>query len=60
MKTVSENTLKSRMTELFREVEATGEALLVTNNGEMVLKIISYRREPGKTESHTHEYETSS
>jgi len=45
MKTVSENILKTRMAELFREVEATGEEVLVTDNGEMVLKIISYRRE---------------
>jgi antitoxin (DNA-binding transcriptional repressor) of toxin-antitoxin stability system len=59
MKTVSESTLKSCMAELFREVEATGEALLVTDNGEMALKIISYHREPDTDESPSHEHGTS-
>jgi len=60
MKIVSESTLKNKMAELFREVEATGEELVVTNNGETVLKIISYRREPGQIEPHIHEQGASS
>ncbi len=56
MKTVSEKILKSRMTELFREVETTGEELVVTDNGEMVLKIVSYRRESFEKQPNTKEY----
>jgi antitoxin (DNA-binding transcriptional repressor) of toxin-antitoxin stability system len=48
MKTVSAHTLKSRMAELFRELEATGEELLVVDKGQTVMKIISYRREFGE------------
>ncbi len=57
MKIVSESTLKNRMTELFREVETTGEELLVTDNGEIVLKIISYHREQVTSESYANEYD---
>jgi len=45
MKTISESALKDRMTDYFREIEATGEALSVTKDGQLVLKIISYHRE---------------
>jgi antitoxin (DNA-binding transcriptional repressor) of toxin-antitoxin stability system len=55
MKVVSESTLRSRITELFREIEASGEELLVANNGELVLKIISYRREHVENNSYTQE-----
>lgn len=44
MKPVSKSVLKSRMLEYFREVEATGEELIVTNNGQPVLRIVPYRR----------------
>ncbi len=47
MKMVSANNLKAKMLDFLREVEATGEALGVTDNDQMVLKIISYRRETG-------------
>ena len=56
MKIVSENVLKERMLDYFREVEATGEELLVTKDGEMVLKIISYQRELGTTDSNANEH----
>ncbi len=32
MKMISENTLKAKMSEFLREVETTGEELLVTKN----------------------------
>jgi len=51
MKIVSETMLKDSMSEYFREIEATGEEVLVTDHGEMVLKIISYRRETDTPES---------
>jgi len=60
MKTVSEKTLKSRMSELFHEIEATGEELLVAENGEMVLKIISYRRDQGIAEPPANQNDVSS
>ena len=48
------------MAELFREIEATGEEVLVTHNGEIVMKIISYRRELGGIESRANEQASSS
>lgn len=45
MKIVSDNALKGRMSEYIHEVENTGEELLVTHDGQAVLKIISYQRE---------------
>jgi antitoxin (DNA-binding transcriptional repressor) of toxin-antitoxin stability system len=47
MKVISETALKDRMSDYFREVESTGEELLVTKDGQLVLKIISYHRYPG-------------
>ncbi len=44
MKVISTRALRDRMCEYFHEVEATGEELLVTEDGELVLKIISYQR----------------
>lgn len=55
MKVVSEHILKNRITELFREIEASGEELLVANNGEIVLRIISYRREYAECEQQSQE-----
>lgn len=42
MKTVSKSVLKAKMLEFFREVEATGEELIVTNNGQPVIRIVPY------------------
>jgi antitoxin (DNA-binding transcriptional repressor) of toxin-antitoxin stability system len=50
MKVISETALKDRMSDYFREVEATGEELLVTKDGQLVLKIISYHRSPGEAD----------
>lgn len=53
MKVVSDTMLKDRMTDYFREVEATGEELLVTKDGQLVLKIISYHRYYGEVDLDT-------
>ena len=52
MKVISEKALKDRMSDYFREVEATGEELQVTKDGQLVLKIISYHRYFGETQAH--------
>ena len=44
MKVVSKSTLKAKMLEYFREVEASGEELIVTSNGQPVLKVMPYRQ----------------
>ncbi len=56
MKVVSESTLKDRMSDYFREVEAPGEELLVTKDGQLVLKIISYHRYFGEVELHSEDH----
>ena len=56
MKIISESTLKDRMCDYFREVEATGEELQVTKDGQLVLKIISYHRYPGEVDLHSEEH----
>ena len=40
MKKVSKGLLKAKMFEYFREVEATGEPLVVTDRGKEVLKLV--------------------
>jgi antitoxin (DNA-binding transcriptional repressor) of toxin-antitoxin stability system len=50
MKVISESALKDRTSYYFREVEATGEELTVTKDGQLVLKIISYHRDFGEVE----------
>jgi len=55
MKVVSEMTFKNKMTEIFRDIEATGEEYLVIENGQMVFKIISYKREI-QSNAHNQEY----
>jgi hypothetical protein len=39
VKTVSKGKLKAKMLEYFREVEATGEPLMVTDHGREVLEV---------------------
>jgi prevent-host-death family protein len=39
---VSKSVLKAKMLEYFREVETAGEALIVTSNGQPVLRVIPY------------------
>lgn len=43
MKTVSKSALKARMLEYLRNVEETGEELVVTDHGRPVLKIVPIR-----------------
>ena len=40
MATVSKGALKARLLEYLRQVEATGEALVITNRGVPVLKVV--------------------
>ena len=42
MVTVSKSALKARMLEYFREVERTGEELVVTSDGVPVLKVVPF------------------
>ncbi len=42
MVTVSKSALKARMLEFFREVERTGEPLVVTSDGVPVLKVVPF------------------
>jgi antitoxin (DNA-binding transcriptional repressor) of toxin-antitoxin stability system len=44
MKRVSKGVLKAKMLEYFREVEQTGEELIVTDNNTPVLKVVALRR----------------
>ena len=39
---ISKSQLKAKMLEHFRDVERTGEELVVTSNGKPVLKIVPY------------------
>ena len=42
MATISKSALKARMLEYFREVERTGEELVVTSDGVPVLKVVPF------------------
>lgn len=42
MVTISKSALKARMLEFFREVERTGEPLVVTSDGVPVLKVVPF------------------
>ena len=44
MVTVSKSALKARMLEFFREVERTGEELVVTSDGVPVLKVVPFTK----------------
>lgn len=49
MEPVSKSALKARMLEYFRQVEQTGEELIVTDNNRPVLKVVPIRsRRPAK------------
>lgn len=45
-KTVSKSQLKARALHYFREVERTGEELIVTHHGRPVLRLVPYREDP--------------
>lgn len=42
MVTVSKSALKSRMLEYFRQIEQSGEELVVTSGGRPVLRVVPY------------------
>ena len=45
-RTVSKSEFKPRALEFFREVQRTGEPLVITERGTPVLKIVRYEEEP--------------
>lgn len=46
---VTKSKFKPRALEYFREVERTGKALIITDRGKPVLKIVPYSEEPSET-----------
>jgi len=46
MKSVSKSTLKAKALQYFREVEQSGEPLVVTDRGKPVLQIVPFRGDP--------------
>ncbi len=46
MVTVSKSRFKAHALELFREVERTGQPLVITDRGKPVLKLVPYEQEP--------------
>ena len=44
--TISKSKFKARALWYFRQVERTGRALIVTDHGRPVLKIVPYRQDP--------------
>jgi len=45
--TVSKSRFKAQALELFREVQRTGQPLVITDRGVPVLKLVPYRDDPG-------------
>jgi len=45
-KVMSKSQFKPKSLELFRDVEQTGEALIITDHGRPVLKIVPYAEDP--------------
>jgi len=43
---ISKSRFKARALEFFRQVEQTGESLVITNRGTPVLKLIPFREDP--------------
>jgi antitoxin (DNA-binding transcriptional repressor) of toxin-antitoxin stability system len=50
MNTISKSKLKAKMLETFRQLEASGEELIVTDQGKPVLKIIPFKKEASVAE----------
>jgi len=44
VETISKNKLKAKMLEIFRQLEASGQELIVTDHGRPVLKIVPIRQ----------------
>ncbi len=49
MKKISKSKLKPVMLKVFREIEQTGEELVITDHGRPVLKVIPYKTEKKDT-----------
>ena len=49
-KTISKSKLKAKMLEIFRDLEESGDELVVTNNGKPVLKIVPLKEKGNVTE----------
>ena len=47
--TVSKSQFKPRALEFFREIEKTGNPLIITDRGKPVLKILPYSEDPGES-----------
>lgn len=45
---VSKSTFKAKALEYIREVEITGRALVITDHGEPVLKLVPYAHDPAE------------
>ena len=50
MSTVSKSLLKAKMLEYFRQVEETGEELIVTDNGRPVVVVVPIRKRTSSDE----------
>jgi prevent-host-death family protein len=48
---ISKSKLKAKMLEVFRNIEATGEELIVTVHGKPVLRIVTIKKEEGSYRS---------
>lgn len=46
-KSVSKSRFKARALEYFREVEQTGQPLVITDHGTPVLRLLPYQADPG-------------
>lgn len=45
---ISKSRFKARALEYFREVERTGQELVITDRGRPVVKLVPYRADPGR------------
>lgn len=45
---ISKSTFKAKALEYFREVESTGKALIITDHGKPVLKLVPYAHDPAE------------
>jgi prevent-host-death family protein len=50
-KTVSKSRFKAKALQYFREVESTGQEIVITDHGRPVLKLVPYRPEAEATQS---------
>jgi len=50
MVTISKSKLKTHMLQVFRQIEQTGEEVIVTDNNRPVLRIQPFTRKPGVDE----------